>query len=60
MTFLRFVDTGVSGLALCLFGVSRQARSFEGAIPSSRAIWLNGRPLLASNPTASYLNSSVN
>ena len=24
------------------------------------AIWLNGRPLLASSPTASRLNSSVN
>lgn len=29
------------------------------AIPSSPAIWFNGRPLLASNPTASHLNSSV-
>src|ERR1700716_2635175 len=27
---------------------SRQERSIEAAIPSSRAIWLNGRPLLAS------------
>jgi hypothetical protein len=43
-------------LALCkLF---RQARSLEGAIPSSRAR-LNGRPLLASSPSASRLNSSV-
>ena len=39
---------------------SRQERSIEAAIPSSRAIWLNGRPLLASNPTYSRLNSSVN
>jgi DNA replication protein DnaC len=39
---------------------SRQERSIEAAIPSSRAIWLNGRPLLASNPTDSRLNSSVN
>jgi hypothetical protein len=38
----------------------RQARSREGAIPNSWAIWLNGRPLLASSPTASCLNSSVN
>ncbi len=38
----------------------RQARSREGAIPSSWAIWLNGRPLLASSPTASRLNSPVN
>jgi hypothetical protein len=35
-----------------------QARSLEAAIPSSWAIWLNGRPLLASSPTASRLNSS--
>jgi hypothetical protein len=35
----------------------RQARSLEAAIPSSWAIWLNGRPLLASSPTASRLNS---
>jgi hypothetical protein len=39
---------------------SRQERSIEAAIPSSRAIWLNGRPLLASNSTAYRLNSSVN
>src|ERR1700682_1905384 len=39
---------------------SRQARNIEAAMPSSRAIWLNGRPLLDSNPTASPLNSSVN
>jgi hypothetical protein len=32
----------------------------EEAIPSSCAIWLNGRPLLTSSPTASRLNSSVN
>ena len=38
----------------------RQARSLEAAIPSSWAIWLKGRPLLASSPTASRLNSSVN
>ena len=31
----------------------RQARSLEAAIPSSWAIWLKGRPLLASSPTAS-------
>jgi hypothetical protein len=40
-----------------LFG---QARSLEAVIPSSWAIWLNGRPLLVSSPTASRLNSSVN
>src|SRR5438105_10171946 len=37
----------------------RQARSLEGAIPSSPAIWRNGRPWLANSPTASRLNSSV-
>jgi len=38
----------------------RQLRSIEGEIPSSLAIWINGRPLLANRPTASRLNSSVN
>jgi hypothetical protein len=38
----------------------RQARSLEAAIPSSWAIWLKGRPLLASSPNAPRLNSSVN
>src|ERR1700745_915977 len=37
----------------------RQARSRAAGIPSSWAIWLNGRPLLASSSTASRLNSSV-
>lgn len=39
---------------------ARQLRSIEGAMPSSPAICVNGRPLLASSATASYLNSSVN
>jgi transposase len=39
---------------------SRQLRSIEGAMPSSPAICVNGRPLLASRATASRLNSSVN
>jgi hypothetical protein len=38
----------------------RQLRSIEGEIPSSLAIWINGRPLLTSKATASRLNSSVN
>jgi hypothetical protein len=38
----------------------RQLRSIEGEIPSSLAIWITGRPLLASRATASRLNSSVN
>src|SRR6266568_5732788 len=38
----------------------RQLRSIEGAMPSSPAICVNGRPLLASRATASRLNSSVN
>ena len=37
----------------------RQLRSIEGEMPSSLAIWINGRPLLASRATASLLNSSV-
>jgi hypothetical protein len=40
--------------------VGGDARSLEGAIPSSRAIWLSGATPLASSPTASRLNSSVN
>jgi hypothetical protein len=47
-------------LAFPDYQLFRQARNLEGAIPSSRAIWLNGRPLLTSNPTASRSNSSVN
>jgi hypothetical protein len=40
---------------------ARSAASFiEAALPSSRTIWLNGRPLLVSNPPDSRLNSSVN
>jgi hypothetical protein len=38
----------------------RQLRSIEGAIPSSPAICVSGRSLLASSATASRLNSSVN
>src|SRR5205807_297529 len=37
----------------------RQLRSIEGEMPSSLAIWLNGRPLLTSRAIASCLNSSV-
>src|SRR4051794_2156265 len=37
----------------------RQLRSIEGEMPSSPAIWINGRPLLASRAIASLLNSSV-
>src|SRR5208283_311757 len=59
-----------SGIAACDWGrrgdpawplpvVLRQARSRAAGIPSSWAIWLNGRPLLASSPKASRLNSSV-
>ena len=36
-----------------------QLRSIEGEMPSSLAIWLNGRPLLTSRAIASCLNSSV-
>ena len=38
----------------------RQLRSIEGVMPSSAAICVNGRPLIASRATASCLNSSVN
>jgi hypothetical protein len=37
----------------------RQLRSIEGEMPSSLAIWLNGRPLLTSRAIASCLNSSL-
>jgi hypothetical protein len=37
----------------------RQLRSIEREMPSSLAIWLNGRPLLASRAIASCLNSSA-
>jgi len=37
----------------------RQLRSIEEEMPSSLAIWLNGRPLLTSRAIASCLNSSV-
>ena len=37
----------------------RQLRSIEGEMPSSPAIWINGRPLPASRAIASVLNSSV-
>ena len=37
----------------------RQARSRAAGIPSSPAIWLNGRPLPPKSPKASRLNSSV-
>ena len=40
---------------------ARSAASFiEAALPSSRTIWRNGRPLLVSNPPDSRLNSSTN
>ena len=38
----------------------RQLRSIDGAMPSSVAICVNGRPLPARSATASRLNSSVN
>jgi hypothetical protein len=45
---------------MALSSLFQQARSLEAAIPIPWAIWLNGRPLLASSPTASSLNSSAN
>ena len=38
----------------------RQLRSIDGAMPSSPAICVSGRPLLTSSATASRLKSSVN
>ena len=55
-------DAGLAGTpdpAFCPPWRLRQLRSIEGEMPSSPAIWTNGRPLPVSRATASVLNSSV-
>ena len=62
-------STPAGGIAACVLGrrgdpallpplLLRHARSRSGGIPSSPAIWLNGRPLLTKSSKASRLNSS--
>jgi hypothetical protein len=69
-TFSVAKSRPAGGIAACVMGrrgdpawlpafLLHQARSRAAGIPSSPAIWLNGRPLLAKSPTASRLNSSV-